>query len=166
MDIANFNQALITNAEFLMPFAITLTHDYEDARDLFQETVFRALANKEKYNIGTNLKAWLYTIMRNIFINDYRKKNRQQVVFDGTQSEYYINSTSATTFNAAIASINIKEIQTSISNLPDILKHPFVLYFDGYKYNEIADMLCEPLGTIKSRIHFARKLLKAEIERF
>ncbi len=166
MAVANFNQSLLTNAEFLMPFAFTLTHNHEDAKDLYQETLFRAFDNKDKYNIGTNIKAWLYTIMRNIFINDYRRKNKQRVLFDTTSNEFFINSTKAVTFNSAISFINIKEIQRLVASLPDIFKHPFLLYCDGYKYNEIAEILSEPLGTIKSRIHFARKLLKTQIERF
>lgn len=104
--------------------------------------------------------------MRNIFINDYRKKSRQQLIFDGTAGDYYINSTRAVTYNDAVASINIKEIKKAIINLPEIFKHPFLLHFDGYKYTEIADILSEPLGTIKSRVHFARKLLKSQVERF
>jgi RNA polymerase sigma-70 factor (ECF subfamily) len=166
MAIANFNQSLITNAEFLMPFAYTLTHDHEDAKDLFQETVFKALANKDKYSMGTNISAWLYTIMRNVFINDYRRKSKQRIMFDSTPNDFFINSTKAITVNNAIQSINIKEIQSAIINLPDIFKDPFLLYLDGFKYNEVADMLSEPLGTIKSRIHFARKLLRVQIERF
>ena len=75
MSSADFDQMLLTNADYLKPFAFTLTRDNESAKDLMQETLFRALANKEKYNVGTNIKAWMYTIMRNIFINDYRKKN-------------------------------------------------------------------------------------------
>jgi RNA polymerase sigma factor (sigma-70 family) len=133
MGIANFNQALVSNSQFLMPFALTLTHDHEDARDLFQETIFRAISNEEKYHDGTNLKAWLYTIMRNIFINDYRRKSRQQVVYDGTYNDYYLNSPKAVTFNSAIAGINIKDIKKAIISLPDIFKDPFLLYFDGYK---------------------------------
>ena len=166
MAIANFNQSLITNAEFLMPFAYTLTHDHEDAKDLFQETVFKALTNKDKYSIGTNISAWLYTIMRNVFINDYRRKSKQRIMFDSTPNDFFINSTKTITVNNAIQSINIKEIQSAIINLPDIFKDPFLLYLDGFKYNEVADMLSEPLGTIKSRIHFARKLLRVQIERF
>jgi len=162
----NFNQALLNNEEFLMPFAFTLTHNHEDAKDLYQETLFRAFDNKDKYNFGTNLKAWLYTIMRNIFINDYRKKVKQKVVFDSTPNDYFVNSTTAVTFNSAISLMNIKEIQNAITRLPAIFRNPFLLYCDGYKYNEISDMLSEPLGTVKSRIHFARKLLKAQIERF
>lgn len=166
MSAPDFNQALIRNAESLKPFAITLTHDPEEAKDLFQETLFRALANKDKYSIGTNINAWLYTIMRNIFINNYRRQSKQKVVFDGTPNEFFINSAKAVTVNAAIAAINTKEIIKAVVNLPEIFKDPFLLYFDGFKYNEIASMLHEPLGTIKSRIHFARKLLKAQIERF
>jgi RNA polymerase sigma factor (sigma-70 family) len=166
MSVLEFNQLLVRDAEFLKPFAVTLTHDSEDAKDLFQETLYRALANKERYSIGTNIKAWLYTIMRNVFINNYRKKTKHNTVFDNTPEEALINSTQAATLNDAIASINIKEIQEAIIKLPGIFKAPFVLHFDGFKYYEIAGMLNEPLGTIKSRIHFARKLLKSQIERF
>lgn len=166
MSTVEFNQLLLTNAEFLRPFAITLTHDNEIAKDLFQETLFRALANKEKYNVGTNIKAWLYTIMRNIFINNYRKKARQNTVLDNSPNEFLLDYNQTTSSNSAEATLQLKEIQASIHLLPEIFKKPFLLYFDGFKYHEIAGMLKEPLGTIKSRIHFARKLLKAQIERY
>ena len=166
MSALEFNQVLVRDAEFLKPLAVTLTHDPEEAKDLLQETLCRALANKEKYNIGTNIKAWLYTIMRNVFINDYRKKIKRNIVFDNASGDFLLNSTQAAIANGAIASINMKEIQKAVMNLPEIFKTPFISYFDGYKYREISQMLNEPLGTIKSRIHFARKLLKAQIERF
>jgi RNA polymerase sigma factor (sigma-70 family) len=166
MAAIEFNQILLSNAEFLRPFATTLTRDAEAAKDLFQETMYRALANKEKYNVGTNVKAWLYIIMRNIFINDYRRKSKQNIVLDNTPNDFLLNYNQVTVANAAISNINSKEVQEAIFNLPDIFKNPFLLYFDGFKYHEIADMLHEPLGTIKSRIHFARKLLRAHIERF
>ncbi len=165
MSTIEFNQMLLNNTEFLKPFAITLTRDNELAKDLFQETLFRALANKEKYNSGTNIKAWLYTIMRNIFINNYRRRAKQNTIFDSTPNEFLLNINQGAVANEAIASINIKEVKAAIHDLPEIFKNPFLLYFDGYKYHEIADMLNEPLGTIKSRIHFARKLLKTQIER-
>jgi RNA polymerase sigma factor (sigma-70 family) len=166
MAAIEFNQILLTNAEFLRPFATTLTRDAEAAKDLFQETMYRALANKEKYNVGTNIKAWLYTIMRNIFINNYRRKSKQNIILDNTPNDFLLNYNQVIVANAAISNINSKEIQEAIFNLPDIFKNPFLLYYDGFKYHEIADVLHEPLGTIKSRIHFARKLLKAQIERF
>ena len=166
MAALDFNQMLLHNAEFLKPFAITLTHDSEDAKDLFQETMYKALANEDKYNIGTNIKAWLYTIMRNIFINNYRKKAKQNIILDGAAGEFLINSVKATAVNDALASLNIQQIHKAIVNLPEIFKAPFMLHFNGFKYDEIAVTLNEPLGTIKSRIHFARKLLKAQMERF
>jgi len=166
MSVLEFNRILLSNAEFLKPFAITLTHDNEAAKDLYQETLYRALANQDKYNSGTNIRAWLYTIMRNIFINNYRRKAKQSTLFDNTPNEYLLNLNQGAVANEAIADINLKEVQKAIHGLPEIFRNPFLLYFDGFKYHEIADMLNEPLGTIKSRIHFARKLLKTQITRY
>lgn len=104
--------------------------------------------------------------MRNIFINNYRRKAKQKTIFDSTPNDYLINLKQATVSNAAETNLRMKEINKAIGQLPEIFKTPFLLYFDGYKYNEIADALNEPLGTIKSRIHFARKLLKEQISRY
>lgn len=166
MSTLEFDQMLMTNAEFLRPFAVTLTHDTEAAKDLCQETLYRALANKDKYNVGTNIKAWMYTIMRNIFINNYRRKAKHATIFDSTPEDFLLNVNQGAVANEAIARLNHKEVQQAIHQLPAIFRNPFLLYFDGYKYHEIAEMLKEPLGTIKSRIHFARKLLKTHIERY
>ena len=165
MSTVDFTQMLLANADFLRPFAITLTRDNETAKDLFQETMFRALDNQEKYNVGTNIKAWLYTIMRNVFINDYRKKARQNTVLDSTPNEFLLDYNQTAITNGAEGNLELKEINLAVNQLPDIFKKPFLLYFDGFKYHEIAYMLQEPLGTIKSRIHFARKLLKSQIQR-
>ena len=166
MSTIEFSQAIINNSEYLKPFAVSLTRDNETAKDLLQETMFRALANKEKYNNGTNIKAWLYTIMRNIFINDYRRRAKQNTVLDNSVNEFLINSNQLSIANTAESNLKMKEIMQAVYKLPDIFRHPFMLYFDGYKYNEIAGILKEPLGTIKSRIHFARKLLKEQLTRF
>lgn len=166
MRTIEFNQMLINNTEFLKPFAITLTRDNETAKDLLQETMFKALANKDKYNVGTNIKAWLYTIMRNIFINNYRRKAKQNTIFDNTANDFLIDRSQNAITNTAENTLQQKEIQSAIYHLPQIFRNPFMLYFEGYKYHEIAAMLQEPLGTIKSRIHFARKLLKEQIARF
>jgi RNA polymerase sigma-70 factor (ECF subfamily) len=154
-----FNSLVVTNADSLTPFAITLTRDHESAKDLCQETLCRAFVYKEKYQTGTNIKAWLYTIMRNIFINDYRRNGRKKVVMEAIG--YFESSQYSTHSN----SIFLKEINAAIYNLPGIFKNACLLYFQGYKYQEIAETLNEPLGTIKSRIHFARKLLQKQIER-
>ncbi len=166
MSSPEFSQMLVLNADFLKPFAINLTRDPDAANDLYQETLYKALANHQKYNAGTNIKAWLYTIMRNIFINDYRRKTKQRTIFDNSPNEYLINQKQGIIANAGESNLRIKEIKKAIQQLPEIFKTPFLLYFDGYKYNEIAAVLQEPLGTIKSRIHFARKLLKEQVSRF
>jgi RNA polymerase sigma factor (sigma-70 family) len=166
MSNAEFSLLLTENAEFLRPFAINLTKDHESAKDLFQDTLFRAISNKDKYNVGTNIKAWLYTIMRNIFINDYRKRSKQAIVFDSTPNDYIIDQTQTKVLNHGIANLNMREVNQMIYDLPELFRIPFNLYFEGYKYNEIAEELGEPLGTIKSRIHFARKILKQKIERY
>jgi len=163
---SEFNQLLTSNVDFLKPVAITLTRDPDSAADLFQETVYKALANRDKYHVGTNIRAWLYTIMRNIFINSYRRKARQQVIFDPLQDDSILNKLKGTVSNSAEGMLEVKHIQKAIHKLPDVFRHPFVLYFEGYKYNDIAGMLKEPLGTIKSRIHFARKLLKSQLLRY
>ena len=160
-----FDEILVNNADFLKPFAVNLTKDTEAANDLYQETLYKALANKEKYHPGTNIRAWLFTIMRNIFINNYRRRAKQRTIFDNSPNEFLINQKQATVANSAESNIKLKEINGAIQQLPEIFKTPFLLYFDGYKYNEIADALHEPLGTIKSRIHFAKKILQKQIQR-
>ena len=166
MSTAEFTLLLTENADFLKPFAINLTKDHEVAKDLFQETLYRALSNKDKYNVGTNIKAWLYTIMRNIFINDYRKKAKQSVVLDNSPNDFLIDQTRTKVLNDGVTNLNLREVKQFIYDLPELFRTPFNLYFEGYKYNEIAEELNEPLGTIKSRIHFARKILKQKIQRY
>jgi RNA polymerase sigma-70 factor (ECF subfamily) len=161
MSIQEFNSLVITNAEGLKPFAITLTRDREMAQDLYQETLYKAFAHRDKYQSGTNIKAWLSTIMRNIFINDYRRNERKRTVLDAVQ--YAEQNTSYPM--AADRASRLREINTAIYNLPGVFKNVCLLYLQGYKYNEIAVALNEPLGTIKSRIHFAKKLLQKQIDR-
>lgn len=160
MSIQEFNTLVVNNAEGLKPFAITLTRDHETAQDLCQETLYKALAYRDKYQPGTNIKAWLCTIMRNIFINDYRRNERKKVITNAIKYSAQQNMVSY-----ADSGLRLKEINAALYALPVIFKTACMLYLQGYKYNEIAVALNEPLGTIKSRIHFARKILKQQIER-
>ena len=114
MKVAEFDSMLLENTDFLKPFAITLTRDHESAKDLIQETIFRALANKEKYNVGTNIKAWLYTIMRNIFINNYRRKSKQNTIFDSTPNDYLLDYNQVTVANPAEGNIKKKEVKEAL----------------------------------------------------
>ena len=159
MSIQEFNSLVLNNADGLRPFAITLTKDHESAKDLCQETLYKAFAYREHYQPGTNIKAWLFTIMRNIFINDYRRNGRKKGVMEVVKHEQAHPSLSSE------ISVRLKEIHSAIHGLPHIFKTACLLYLQGYKYHEIACALNEPLGTIKSRIHFAKKILQKQIDR-
>ncbi len=158
---ARFNEMSV----LLHSFAYNLTKNIEDAKDLYQETAFRAMTNREKFRANTNFKAWLFTIMKNIFINNYRKKVKQNTIMDSTENMYYINSGSTIISNAGESNIMMKELTKMIESLDDSIKVPFLMHYQGYKYQEIADHLELPLGTVKSRIFFARKELKAMINK-
>ncbi len=160
-----FNSLLTENAEFLKPFAYSLAQNNEDAEDLVQDTMFRALINREKYKDGTNIKAWLYTIMRNIFINNYRKRKKFKKVSSEAPTDYFLHQTNKVARNEGYHGFRMNEITSKINSLPQIFKESFELHFKGFKYQEIAQTLKEPLGTIKSRIHFARKMLTKQIDR-
>jgi RNA polymerase sigma factor (sigma-70 family) len=163
MSTIEFNQLLIHNTDMLKPQAFSFTRDTEEAKDLLNETIYRALANKDKYNEGTNIQAWLYTIMRNTFINKYRRKVRERKIFQSNNREVPQEYNQAITSNLSESRLVMKELQAAIHELPDIFRVPFVLHVEGYQYQEIADHLGIALGTIKSRIHFARKLLKEKL---
>ena len=163
MSQVEFHSRFHEISPLLQAFAYNLTKNNEDAKDLMQETAFRAMTNQDKFLAGTNLKAWLFTIMKNIFINNYRKKVKANTVLDNTENQYYLNSFSHSAANAAEGGILLKELNSMVSALDDSIRIPFTMHFEGFKYQEIADDLKLPLGTVKSRIFFARKELKEKI---
>jgi len=164
MSALEFHTQFDEFTKILQGFAYNLTKNKEEAKDLYQETAFRALSNKDKFIPGTNLKAWLLTIMKNIFINNYRKKVKANTIIDSSENQYLLNSGNNAIDNNAESQILIDEITEMIEGLDDSLKVPFEMHRLGYKYQEIADKLRLPLGTVKSRIFFARKELKDMIE--
>ena len=164
MSTLEFNSNFYALKQVMESFAYHLTKNFEDAKDLYQETAFRAMSNRDKFRPGTNFKAWLLTIMKNIFINNYRKKVKKKTIIDSTDNLYYINSGSNTISNGAERNILMDELQAMIDSLDESLKVPFTMHYEGFKYQEIADELELPLGTVKSRIFFARKELKRLIQ--
>ena len=147
----------------MFSFAMTLTANRHDAEDLLQETVLRALDNRAKYVDNVNFKGWTLTIMRNIFINNYRKVLRSQIVIDQTSTLHHLSVSEDLSRESPEETISIQEIKFIINNLNEDLKIPFLMYLDGYKYNEISNELALPLGTVKSRIYFARRELRREL---
>jgi RNA polymerase sigma-70 factor (ECF subfamily) len=159
MSAIEFNSEVISLSKPLKYFALNLTSNDEEAKDLLQETLLKAISNRDKFIEKTNLKAWCYTIMKNIFINNYRRAVKKKTIVDNTKDLYFINIPQSNSSFAPESTYSEREILKKIEILKDEYKVPFNMYFDGYKYKEIADYLDLPIGTVKSRIFLARKQL-------
>lgn len=158
-----FQSNLMNLQANLLNFAYMLTSNRDDAYDLLQDTTLKALDNEEKYSEGTNFKGWVFTIMRNIFINNYRRSVRTATIVDTTDNLYHLNLSQDSGIDSPEESYTANEITDAINEFSDEYRIPFSMHVAGYKYNEIADHMGLPLGTVKSRIFMARKRLQ---ERF
>ena len=166
MGTSTFTQNLLGMQAELHRFALKLTADSEEANDLLQETSLKALDNEDKYTPDTNFKGWMYTIMRNIFINNYRKTVRDQTFIDQTDNLFHLNLPQDSGFESTEGNYDLKEIRKIVHSLPKEYRVPFSMYVSGFKYREIADKLGLPLGTVKSRIFFTRQRLQKELKDF
>ena len=166
MKSLSFRKDLIGVQEELLRFAYKLTANREEANDLLQETSLKALDNEEKYVPDTNFKGWMYTIMRNIFINNYRKIVRDQTFVDTTDNYYHLNLPQDSGFESTEGAYDLKEMHRIVNALPREYKIPFSMHVSGFKYREIAEKLGLPLGTVKSRIFFTRQRLQQELKDF
>ena len=163
MTAIQFQNKILSIQKNMYSFAMTLTSNRYDAEDLLQETTLKVLDNREKYVDNVNFRGWVLTIMRNIFINNYRKELRNQIIIDKTNDLHKLSISENSRWENPEEIVTIKEIKYIINNLNDDLKIPFSMYLDGYKYNEISDKLALPLGTVKSRIFFARRELQRNL---
>ncbi len=166
MNNLSFRKDLISLQDELLRFAYKLTTDREEAYDLLQETSLKAMDNEDKFLPDTNFKGWMYTIMRNIFINNYRKVVRDQTFVDQTDNLYHINQSQDLGFESSESSYDLKEMRRIVNALPKEYKVPFSMHLSGFKYREIAEKLALPLGTVKSRIFFTRQKLQQELKDF
>lgn len=154
------------HSNYLRHFALQLTKDHNQAEDLFQDTALKAFRYQDKFTPNTNLKAWLGTIMKNAFINLYRKRRKRSEVQDTTKESYYLSRPLTITENDGEMSVTMKELFGIINDLEDDYRIPFLMTYQGYKYEEIQKAMGDlPMGTIKSRIFHARKMLKSKITR-
>jgi len=162
---SSFNYNLIKLQGSLERFALSLTANQDEARDLLQETFLKALSYKDKFKEETNLKAWTFTIMRNTFINRYRKSLKRKVT-NGPDDQMLnvINFLKETDPETPHHNLAYDEIIKYIDRLDDEFRIPFKMHTSGYKYREIADALDLKIGTVKSRIFFARKKLMATLK--
>ena len=160
MEATTFQNRLMGLQANLLNFAYMLTSNRDDAYDLLQDTTRKALDNREKYVDNTNFKGWVFTIMRNIFINNYRRIARSATVIDQTEDCYHLNLSQDSGLESPDGSYAAAEITSAINEFPEKYRVPFSMHVAGYKYNEIAEEMNLPLGTIKSRIFFARQELQ------
>jgi len=164
MTMMNFTERLMGLQDNLKNFAYQLTANREDAEDLLQDTTLKALDNQEKYLENVNFKGWVFTIMKNIFINNYRKVVRNQTIIDQTEDLYHLNLPQESGFDTPDGSYSVKEIMKAINSFSDEYKVPFSMHVAGFKYQEIADKMSLPIGTVKSRIFFARQRLQENLK--
>lgn len=159
-----FNSALLGLQDKLLYYALSLTSDHEKAQDLLQETFLKALVYRDKFAQNTNFKAWIYTIMKNTFINNYRRNVKSKNTFDASNNDFHLKSSKDKSYPSPESIYSSKEITKCINALEDEYKVPFNMFLDGYKYKEIAEDLNLPLGTVKSRIFFTRKKLEKSLK--
>jgi RNA polymerase sigma-70 factor, ECF subfamily len=159
MTAIEFSHQLVSLESKLSRFAYSLTSNRDDAKDLLQDTFVRAIAYKDHYEENTNLQAWTFTIMKNSFINNYRRNIRHSSTFDYSkdllllsQNKDHLNVTPESAFSA-------REIMELIEKLDEDFRVPFKMHVEGFKYKEIAKKMKLNIGTVKSRIFFARKKL-------
>ena len=162
----DFNTELIGLSNSLEFFALSLTRNDEDAKDLLQETMVKAITYRDKFVEKTNLKAWCYTIMKNTFINNYRRAIKANTIIDQTEDLYFLNSKSSEDGTIPDSALAYKEIRSKVDALEDDYRIPFEMHNKGYKYKEIADYLDLPIGTVKSRIFLARRRLMDQLKEY
>lgn len=163
MNTVDFKQSFFQYTRSLKAFAYHLTQDHQDADDLFQDTAYKAFRYQRQYEPCTNLQAWLMTIMRNTFINEWRRRRRRQTHQDDSYQDFVIES-SQMVDNAAEGKLMTEEIVSAINQLDVSIREPFLMSYRGFKYEEIAAHLSVPLGTVKSRIHVARRQLQQQLK--
>lgn len=166
MSTETFQSKILGLQRNLLNFAYSLTMNREDAYDLLQDTTLKALDSRDKYVDNVNIKGWLFTIMRNIFINNYRRRVRSAVYVDTSDDLYLLNLPQESGIDNPEGAYSAKEITETMSRLNEDLRTPFSLYVAGYKYAEIADEMGLPIGTVKSRIFLARRRLKESLRDF
>ncbi len=161
----NVEKKLLDLQDNMLRFARTLTADRDESLDLLQETTLKVLTNKEKFTDDTNFKGWVLTIMKNIFINNYRKESRNQTVNDQTDNSYLLQSPAKSSgFDTPDGAYAVNEIKKCINSFSDEYRLPFAMFVQGFKYHEIAEKIQIPVGTVKSRIFFARHRLQETLK--
>jgi RNA polymerase sigma-70 factor (ECF subfamily) len=163
MSTIELSQQICSLRPALRALTKRFTTDRDESLDLVQDTILKALMYKDKFREDTNLKGWLFTIMRNTFINHYRKSKVARTMRDTSKELHLLNKEDHHTFNNPNENFQYDDFWKKIYSLPDELMIPFKMHASGYKYHEIATHQNIPLGTVKNRIFHARKELQKKL---
>jgi RNA polymerase sigma factor (sigma-70 family) len=169
-----FEKELLPQADALYNFAYHLTYDAEDANDLVQDAYLKAMRFMDKYSVGTNPKAWLFTILKNAFINEYRKKSRQPNRVDYEEVVNFHQEEEGTNYSTYMdlrvelfENMMGDEVSNAVNSLPEDFRTVILLCdLEGFSYEEIAEILDVPIGTVRSRLHRARNTLKESLRNY
>ncbi len=168
-----FEQEFLPHVDSMYNFAYRLTFEEDDAKDLVQETYLKAFRFIDSFERGTNAKAWLFRILKNSFINDFRKKSKQPSKVDYNEVESYYNSDNVD--KSITTDLRVETVQhmigdeiTNALNALDVDFRTVIILCDleGFTYEEMAKILDIPIGTVRSRLHRARNLLKDKLKRY
>lgn len=159
-----FNNALLGMRDKLWYYALNLTSDRENAKDLLQDTFLKALTYRDKFTHNTDFKAWTYRIMQYTFINNYRRNVRTKKIFDKSNDDFHLLFSKDNLYPSPDLPVSLEEILTCVRTFKDEYKVPFTMFLSGYKYKEIAEHLKLNLNTLKSRIFFVRKKLEKALD--
>ncbi|MBO9672567.1 MAG: RNA polymerase sigma factor [Sphingobacteriaceae bacterium] len=161
---SSFKERLVEEISTLKRLASSFAKDIQDAEDLVQDTVYKALLCYNRFEYETNFKGWLYVLMRNIYINNYRKINLYRRFTEAADDEQLTFFTSRVYQNDGEESLAMKDIDFALKGLNAQESAPLKMLANGYKYREIAAWMKLPIGTIKTRIHVARAKLKSALK--
>lgn len=166
MNKFEFNSLVVKHSDSLKSYARNFTRDQDDANDLVQDTLLKAVTYFKNFKDGTNLKGWLYTIMKNTFINNYRRVVKTNSFITKEEEISQSNLVVSATKNKGENKFIMEDINDALSKLSDEYYIPFTMYFEGFKYHEISEHLQIPIGTVKTRIHVARKSMKKSLNTY
>lgn len=166
MNHAKFTSEIYAHADHLMSHALKFTHDEDDAKDLLQETLINGLRFANSFDKGTNIRGWLYVIMKNTYINDFNKTAKRKAIITVEDDISNVQLAKSATRNSGESTFALEDINRAMASIKAEYSVPFKRYFEGYKYDEIAAELNLPIGTVKTHIHQARLGLKKYLKMY
>ncbi|MCB0596164.1 MAG: RNA polymerase sigma factor [Lewinellaceae bacterium] len=158
-----FSRELQSHKDLLFSFALKMSRNYQDAQDLFQDASIRGFKYRNRFEPGTNFRAWMATIIRHTLIDSYRKKQQRPFLNEPIEKFAFAVENKNAIANSGEQNLRLRELLSHLNALKNRYRTPFLMYYQGYEYKEIAEYLDIPMGTVKSRLNTARSMLKQRL---